>query len=94
MTKLKRNSNKARSRKRKIKGRVQDLRSRNKRNKPSLPWYSTATESERLSQRINAEAFIIASGKDLELSPEAINEMKVLFRYDLLFDMNTCQKKA
>ncbi|HOU01131.1 MAG TPA: hypothetical protein PLA79_01460 [Bacteroidales bacterium] len=89
MTKIKRNPNKARSRKRKVKKRVHYLRNRIKRDLRSIP----LSESDKLSNRINAEAFMMAHVNDDDIMPKELKEeFKVRFRYDLLFDMRTIEE--
>lgn len=88
MTKIKRNTNKARARKRKIKARVQDLRSRVKKNKESIPWRSRASESERIKADQEVENFIRDSGVSLNLDSKVIEKEICLFRCNLLFNQD------
>jgi hypothetical protein len=86
MTKIQRNSNKSRARRNKIKARVRNLRARTKSNKLSTPYYTRASESERLEIRKKLEAFVKASGKALNANSEAIEREIVYTRWNMLFN--------
>jgi len=88
MTKVKRNSHKARDRKNKIKARVKAYRERNGLLKLAYHNRNTKdhvlTEVEKIENQQNAESFIKAVGEENNWPLEVIDETIVRLRFDWL----------
>ena len=86
MANIRKNTNKARTRKRKIKARVQAIRSGSRRYQEKTSYYSRSSENERFQMRSELENFVRSAGSSLGVTQDEIEKEIFIIRYNMLFN--------